>query len=313
VDHGRSVARMNDPHWKEASVVIATIQSFQAGLRTQRRKGGPYVRPERAAELKEFLGKIDVLTVDEVHHAAADGFQTAIQLMENTVFRLGLSATPYRGGKEEKLKVMSVVGPTIHMTEKERLIEIGDLARPIIKFLVVKRPRVPRGFNWGRVYRWGIVNHAVRNQMIVQEAIKLVSRGEKVLILVVHIEHGQILVEMLEEQGRKSTFVHGGTTAEVRDKVTEAFEGKGLDIVVMSTVADEGMDIPIISAVILAGGWRSPIRFVQRVGRGMRPSGEFLKVIDFADFQHPMLLKHSIARFKLARAEEGFRLVKDFR
>jgi superfamily II DNA or RNA helicase len=140
----------------------------------------------------------------------------------------------------------------------------------------------------------------------------LASRGEKVLILIVHIEHGEILVEMLEEKGRKSTFVHGGTDAEMRDKMVEAFEGKGLDVVVMSTIADEGLDIPIISAVILAGGWRSPVRFIQRVGRGMRPSGEVLKVVDFADYHHPTLLKHSIARFKLAKSEEGYRLVDDF-
>jgi superfamily II DNA or RNA helicase len=309
---GIRVAKMGARNWKEAQVVIGTVQTFEHAFRTQKKKGGGFLNPERAAELKSFLSGIEVLIVDEVHRAASASFQNTIQYMENTVFRLGLSATPYKGGKEEKLKVMSVIGPVIHMTDKESRIEAGELARPLIKFVSVKKPRIPKGFNWERAYRWGIVKHPTRNAMVVAEAIALATRGEKVLILVVHIEHGQILVDLFKDRGIKSVFVHGGTDDETRDKVTEAFEGKGLNIVVMSTIADEGMDIPIISAVVLGGGWRSPVRFIQRIGRGMRPSGEFLKVVDFADFTHPMLLRHSIARFKLAMREEGYKLVGEF-
>ncbi len=268
----KSVVKFGQPGWKEADVVIATVQSIQARLAKEKSAGGRklnrYKDPKKAEEVIQYLKTVEALSVDEVHRCSAEGFQEAIKLAQNTVFRLGVYATPYRSGKEHRLKVMSAIGSVVYEIGKEKLIGEGLLARPHIKFVTIRKPKVPRGFRWDKVYRWGIVNHSYRNEVVVQEAIKLAKGGDKVLILVVQIDHGYGLKGMLEEKGWKTEFVHGGTSEELSDEVTAAFEGKGLDIVIMSTIADEGIDIPIISAAILAGGWKSVTRFIQRVGRG---------------------------------------------
>jgi superfamily II DNA or RNA helicase len=310
-DGNPMVLTTRNKNWQNADLVISTIQTIQAYLRKDK-KTNRYKNQAKAIHMIEYLDSVDVLLVDEVHRVTAKGFQEAIEYMQNTTWRLGVSATPFRSGKESRLKVMSAIGPVCYKIGKDKLIKRDLLAKPMIKFIKIRNPRIPKSFGWDKAYRWGIVNHPYRNKVIVTEAVKLADKGDKVLILVIHIDHGKRLGDALANAGRPTRFVHGGTAGEQRERVMEAFESKGADIVIMSTVADEGIDIPIISAVILAGGGKSTIRFIQRIGRGMRPSETTLKVLDFVDFQHKMLLKHSYHRFKLARKEEGYKLVKEF-
>ena len=66
--------------------------------------------------------------------------------------------------------------------------------------------------------------------------------------------------------------------------------------------------MPCIDVLILAGGGKAKIRLLQRVGRGLRTGAgkERLLVIDFANFTHKWLLKHSLARLRTYIAEECF-------
>ncbi len=80
-----------------------------------------------------------------------------------------------------------------------------------------------------------------------------------------------------------------------------------LDGIIASTIFDEGIDLPNIQTVILAGGGKSEIKNLQRLGRGLRKTtGKVsLKLVDFIDTGSKTLKKHSEIR-KGIWEEQGF-------
>ena len=77
----------------------------------------------------------------------------------------------------------------------------------------------------------------------------------------------------------------------------------------MARLADEGLDIPSLRAVVLASGGKSETRALQRVGRALRtaPGKTEAIVVDFFD-NAPYLKEHSMARLELFRNEPTFRV-----
>lgn len=73
-----------------------------------------------------------------------------------------------------------------------------------------------------------------------------------------------------------------------------------------SVVIDEAIDLPGMSALILAGGMKSPIRAVQRVGRAIRTADgkEEAIILDFRDTQHYFLENHTNKRLGIYDAHE---------
>ena len=72
-----------------------------------------------------------------------------------------------------------------------------------------------------------------------------------------------------------------------------------------STIADEGLDVPALDTLILAGGGRSSTRAFQRIGRVLRlyKGKTRATVFDFDDKTNRMLQNHSKARMKYYRTE----------
>ena len=104
---------------------------------------------------------------------------------------------------------------------------------------------------------------------------------------------------MKEAGGIRCAFIHGSSDWQKRSGSLEEFKKGELDVLISSAILDEGIDMPDVDAIIVASGGNSPIKALQRVGRGLRKgrTGE-VTVVDFGDAGHPMLLKHSLARMQ---------------
>ena len=76
---------------------------------------------------------------------------------------------------------------------------------------------------------------------------------------------------------------------------------------IATTLADEGLDIPSLDCLILAGGGKSATRAYQRIGRALRPAPdkEEAAILDFFD-RAPYLQEHSLERLRLYRHEPAF-------
>jgi superfamily II DNA or RNA helicase len=137
--------------------------------------------------------------------------------------------------------------------------------------------------------------------MVVAHARRFVGQGLQTLILVREIDHGRNLLALLRSEGVAAEFIRGlGLAAEARKDVLDRFRAGTLQCLVASEILDEAIDLPNLDALLLAGGGKSEIQTVQRIGRGMRTGKRalVLSVVDFADLTHRYLARHSLRRLQ---------------
>ena len=74
----------------------------------------------------------------------------------------------------------------------------------------------------------------------------------------------------------------------------------------ISTLLGEGVDIPAMSAIIMAGGLKTPVGVIQKVGRALRksPGKEEAVVVDFRD-KGAFLARHFQERMDVYREAYG--------
>mgnify|MGYP002145152819 CR=1 FL=1 len=148
---------------------------------------------------------------------------------------------------------------------------------------------------WTLAQEIGIFENARRNARVVEIARE--HAADSTLILVGSIDHGQLFTEQLPG----AVMAHSKMGAKKRRETIEAFKAGDLRCLVATSLADEGLDVPCASVLILAAGGRSAAKAEQRTGRVLRPfDGKECGVIhDFHDHQHYFLEAQSKARGKL--------------
>jgi superfamily II DNA or RNA helicase len=261
---------------------------------------------ENKERIQELVQTARMFILDECQYAGSSSLQMLSKLSINARFRFLLSGTPWREMGDDIL-IEAVSGPKIYDLPATKLIDRGVLVPPKIYFINVPRKRVI-GKTYAEIYNNFIVHNEERNDLIVKAASKLVSSGRKVLILISKVEHGNILYNMLSENFRVDS-LNGSTSSDSRMNAIKMMKESKLDILIASKIFDQGIDIPELDALILAGSGKSSARALQRVGRVIRwASGKkWANVIEFWD-NAKYLEEHSKLRLKIYRSEPGFQI-----
>ncbi len=238
------------------------------------------------------LHRFKVLIVDESHRACASQFQDFFETV-NMPIKLGMSATPEGNDKYKFATVRQFLGSIVYEIDPITLIDKKVIALPHIHFVKVQgEPTI----SWQMAYDRSIVNNLVRNQKIV-ELVK--QHNVPTLILVRMLEHGRILNEEVGENiSGGSIFLSGIDDAEVRKETIKDFENGNLQIIIATSIFDEGISINAIRLLIIASAGKSKIQAIQRLGRALRTTKEKHEVLiyDFDDLNNRFTSKHSQIR-----------------
>lgn len=312
---GVEIGQLGDGVIELRDVTVATLQTSARafGFTVPRESDESDERGEerqtaieaRADEIKNAIENAGVVIFDECHHVPAD---TAYRLAFRTkaaAFRYGLSATPWRDDRHDLLLEAALGEPVCSITSTD-LIQRQFLVRPHITMESAPPPRfVGRRPPYAEIYRAAIVENLARNRVIAARASEMAAQGLSVLILVAQVEHGRLLQNLLPE----ARFAYGSLETELRRQYIAELEQKLRPVLIATTLADEGLDVPTLGAVILAGGGKSATKAYQRIGRALRPAPgkEKALVIDFFD-RVPYLDEHSMARLDLYRHEPAFEI-----
>ncbi|MEM1626242.1 MAG: DEAD/DEAH box helicase [Sulfolobaceae archaeon] len=255
--------------------------------------------------IAELGDKFDLLIIDEVHHLPADSFKK-IALGSIATKRLGLSATPYREDNRHE-ELFEYMGGLIYYKSAEELINEGYLARYEIKQVVVeltleeKKKYLELLKSFRKLSKNKKVsellelakkgdNEAVEALKLYNEIKKLVNTSKSKLEAISEIlrnESGKkILIftqylEQAEEISRRFNclLLTGKHSERERKKILEIFKNQKAGALVLTTVGDEGLDIPDASVGIIVTGTGSRRQFIQRLGRLLRPSSSNKKAI----------------------------------
>lgn len=165
-------------------------------------------------------------------------------------------------------------------------------------------PWLPR-FEQERRIKWQLTQEVVqanscRNAAAVWQANHEAALGESVLVLVHSIEHGQQLAERMTD----AVCVHSKLTKKLRREYIEGLRNGSRKILVATSLADEGLDVPRASRLVLAAGGRSAGKLEQRAGRVLRPfeGKNGGKIYDFLDRGATFAHAQAKARLKVYEA-----------
>jgi len=208
-----------------------------------------------------------LVVYDEVHHVSAPIFRRTAELQSKS--RLGLSATPVREDDKEE-EIFTLIGPPIG-TDWGALFDAGYVAEPEVEIRYV-----PWGGEEDRNAYVSATGHerrqlAASNPAKVDEIRHILRAhpGQKALIFVEYLEQGD---EIAEDLG--VPFVSGETPHARRRRLFEQFRSGPRDVLVVSRIGDEGIDLPEAEVAIDASGLGGSRRQgAQRAGRTMRPVG----------------------------------------
>lgn len=246
----------------------------------------------------------DILIIDECHHLPAMSWTETALGAKGIVW--GFSATPWTGDWERDDVLKAFFGEENFFTvDRKEVIAGGSITQGIvyvhhvdqegefndaIDYIAAKEtairckryPMISR-FEHERRCRWQTtVDFVKKNENRNVRICELANASPAAtLILVSAIEHGERLAACIPN----SELVHAKIGKKKRKAAIDAFRSGELHVMIATSLADEGLDVPRAAVLILASGGRSSGKLEQRAGRVMRPheGKEFGTVHDFSD------------------------------
>ncbi|BBG26628.1 DEAD/DEAH box helicase [Sulfuracidifex tepidarius] len=286
--------------WKDAMLNFSTVRDVGLFYSKEKRIEDVTITTYQTAfrHIKEIWNKFGLLIIDEAHHLPADKFRI---IAENclTQYKLGLSATPYReDGRHEFL--FSMMGGVVYSKEASELIAKGYLApyeliqvkvdlTPLEKkkyFELLKRFRTfskgrsvmdliknvkkgdPNAVNAMKIYSElkKVVNLSENKLKKVQEIIEE-NRDKKILVFTQYVDQAERIA-----RNCNASLLTGKTPHKEREDTIKNFKSSPSGVLVLTTVGDEGLDIPDANVGIIVAGTSSRRQFIQRLGRLLRSS-----------------------------------------
>lgn len=217
----------------------------------------------------DWSHKVKIVIFDEVQRVASRTAYSARFMFNNAEHAFGMSASPWRDDGAD-LMIEATFGQKIVDISASELIKQGYLVKPNI---IVKKVQnnVWEGKTYAQIYKSAIVENSFRNMQIVQDAIEQYDLGRTTLVLVTQIKHGELLESMINMSGREAVFISGKSKNKFRSQVIKDMRAGKVQLVIASTIADVGLDVPRITSMIEAGAGKSSVTALQRCGRAIRP------------------------------------------
>lgn len=262
---------------------------------------------QHRGEIVNLLHNCKGAICDETHHWKAEMCQIVTNSLYEAYYKIGASATPYRDEGDDLL-IQCCFGKTICEVSASELIQKGFLVKPNIHFVHVNSPP-SKLRDWQNIYKAKVVEDDYYNSLVATIAEEYIKKGDRVLLLVQQIEHGNRLESLIGG----SYFIHGSSSKKDRLDSLNKLRNGYIKCLITSVIGDEGLDIKALNTLILAGQGRSATRALQRIGRALRiyPGKEHATIVDFY-IHEKYLEEHAKAREKMYKTEPEFVIEHNF-
>ena len=217
-----------------------------------------------------------LVVIDEAHHALAKTYKLMWEIWPDAKF-LGLTATPCRlNGKGftdlfdilvqswdipafikanwlstydfVSIKADSHTQQLINSLKKRGA--DGDYQVKEMDAVLNKRPSIGRLYNCVTEY----------------------AHNRKGFVYAINIDHARSIAEYYQEQGVSAVAIDSHTPVKERERLISSFRSGGLQVLVNVDIFSEGFDCPDVEFIQLARPTLSLAKYLQMVGRGLRPS-----------------------------------------
>jgi len=260
---------------------------------------------EKRKQVYRYVSDARIVVIDECHHSAAPTYVDLLKRISSAEFVIGQSGTPFREDNTDLL-MEAVLGPIAVKVSREDLVRKGILVQPKVRFYKLPRMAGLERMHYQTVYARYITHSPLRNHLIANCVNEFVRREKSVIVTVSKKPHGRLIKKVLDDMGVRSVLLYGDMKdKKERDDILKDLKAKRI-LVVISTLLDEGVDIPSLDAVIIAAGDKSVNKVLQRPRcLTAYPGKKFGYIVDFLD-DAPYLREHSKKRLGVYERTPAF-------
>ena len=222
----------------------------------------------------ETMPSVDLLVIDEAHHAAAQTYKKIIDhaLALNSNCKIfGVTATPNRSDGKGLREVFSNVCDQISLGE---LIRSGHLVTPrtFVVDVGVKQQlsnvrQIGAEFDMAAVDL--IMNQRPINAAVVDQWLEL-GENRQTVVFCSTIQHAVAVKDAFDDRGISSGLITGELSARERSNILERYSTGEIKVIVNVQVLTEGWDHPPTSCVVLLRPSSAKSTMIQMIGRGLR-------------------------------------------
>ena len=220
------------------------------------------------------IPKIDFLVIDEAHHSTSDSYQRIIaqtKKINPNLLIYGVTATPNRSDKKNLYGVFSNVADHIRISE---LIASGHSVSPKTYIIDVgtqkdlgKVKKTAGDFDMSEVEK-------IMNKSPITDAVfskwQQYAQNRKTVIFCSTVKHAISVAEAFNNNGVKTSLVHGGLSDNERKIALAEYEQGDAQVIVNVSVLTEGWDYQPTSCVILLRPSSFKSTMIQMICIGLR-------------------------------------------
>lgn len=306
-DLGIDVGLIGDGKWNVKSVTVGIVSTMYSRFKNKK------------PEFIDLSNRVVAFVGDEVHHSTSTSYYEVLAACKNAALRVGLTGTVEKDAVK-RTRLFAITGEVVAKVTNDYLIKHDYSAKPECFMIPVDYPDVDNIRLYGRdddygkldyneTYVKGIVGNMWRNFLIAKICEMEVHENHgQVLVLVDRLEHGQCIQECFQylNSDIRQQFLFGELNSETRQGGLKMLVDKEVDVLIATTILDEGVDVPNINALVYARGGKSIRKLLQGIGRGLRKKedGSHLRIYDFIDDTAYILIRQSQQRLETMMGEK---------
>ena len=247
-------------------------------------------------DILKHIGKV-ILIGDEIHHYTSPTFRKVWNGFNSTLC-IGLTATPARTdgvGLSDIAESMVIGPPTAALVNADYLAEPVMMSSPLAKTISKAKAKMKKG-EYDRDNETKVMSQIT----IINETVSMYKqyfRGAPVVIFCASVPDCETVSSAMRAEGFKCETVHGEMDPEKRKQYIYDIGTGKLNAICSYDVISEGVDVPILSGVILRRRTTSLIIYLQQIGRALRqaPGKDKALIIDQVGnvyrHGHPLLIR----------------------
>ena len=216
------------------------------------------------------ITKPDLIIIDETHLAIANTYQKVVREFPQAVV-IGLTASPIRldgRGLGELYQSMAV------LASPQEIQEMGFLV-PMRYFSAAETVDLSKIKTTMGDYDKKQLSEEMEKPKLIGNAVnhyRKLAHGRPAIAFCCSVKHAEATAAEFRQVGYKAIAVSGESSSDERNAAIAGLATGEYEIVCNCGLYIEGLDQPCISCVILLAPTKSLSRYLQSVGRGIRPA-----------------------------------------
>lgn len=270
--------------------IIASRQDIKGMIAAQRRMfGKQFYNPEALVTVisvdtliarkdiyKDWVLKQRQLIIDEASHVTKDNKWGIARVMFKNARCLGVTATPQRldrkglGSHADGIFDIMVEGPNSRW-----MIDQGFLSKYKIAIPKSDYEKYLKSASDGSDYSKQSMMEASQKSQIVGDVVEnylKFAKGKQAILFASDVATARLMEKKFRDAGISAKSLDGTTPDGERLDAIIKFKDKDIQVLINVDLFDEGLDVPGIECVIMARPTKSLGKFLQMIGRGLRPA-----------------------------------------